>query len=229
MKKQNKIAILGLITGALLFLVTNIAGCFTTAEEKEKPKNKMETVSDKKSEKHSCCDDVESEEYSEASLYQLESEWKDQYGKSFTLKKLEGKKTVLTMFFASCTYACPILVNDMKRIETELMKEEKISSYNFLLISIDPERDTPGKLKEFAEKNNLDLNRWKLLTVPASRDDDIMELAAVIGFKYKKDKNGDYSHSNLITFLNEEGEIIHQQVGLNQDITSATEKILSMN
>jgi protein SCO1/2 len=224
MKKRKKIAVSGLIIGALLFLVTNSTGCFTTAEEKGKSEIKTEAVSEHK-EKHSCCDEMESEEVSEVSLYQLESDWKDQDGKAFNLKMLEGKKTVFTMFFASCTYACPILVNDMKKIESEIIKEDEISSYHFLLVSIDPERDTPDKLREFASRYNLNPERWTLLT---GNSDDIMELAAVTGFKYKKDTNGDYSHSNLITFLNEKGEVIHQQVGLNQDITSATEKILSM-
>jgi protein SCO1/2 len=226
MKKRNKIAIFGLITGAILFLLTNLAGCFTSAEEKnEKSATTTESVKETKTDKHSCCDEMESEEISESSIYQLESKWKDQNNKTFTLKEFDGKKVVLTMFFASCTYACPILINDMKRIEAGLSKEDDISSYRFLLISIDPKRDTPENLKEFANNNNLDLKRWKLLT---GNSDNIMELAAVIGFKYKKDKNGDYSHSNLITFLNEEGEIFHQQVGLNQDITPSTEKILSM-
>ncbi len=226
MKKRIKIAIYGLVTGALMFVFANLAGCFTTAEEKnEKSITKTESVNETNTEKHSCCDEVESEEISDASVYQLESVWTDQDGKSFSLKDLEDNKIVLTMFFASCTYACPILVNDMKKIESSLSKEEVISSYSFVLISIDPERDSPAKLKKFARKNNLDLKRWKLLT---SSSDNIMDLAALIGFKYKKDKNGDYSHSNLITFLNEEGEIIHQQVGLNQDITTATGKLLSM-
>lgn len=226
MNKKNKIAIYGLLTGALLFLLTNFAGCFTTAEERnEKSKAKTELVKETKTEKHSCCDEIESEEISESSIYQLESDWTDQDGKSFSLKNLEGKKVVLTMFFASCTYACPILVNDMKKIESALSKKENISLYNFILVSIDPERDTPVKLKGFANKNNLELKRWKLL---AGSSDEIIELAALIGFKYKKDKNGDYSHSNLINFLNEKGEIIHQQFGLNQDITPATEKFLSV-
>lgn len=226
MIKKNKIAVLGLITGALLFILTNVTGCFTTAEEKEeKLKTKTELVKESKREKHSCCDEMESEKISESSLYQLESEWKNQDGKTFPLKDFEGKKVVFTMFFASCTYACPILVNDMKKIESEIIKEDEISSYHFLLVSIDPERDTPDKLREFASRYNLNPERWTLLT---GNSDDIMELAAVTGFKYKKDTNGDYSHSNLITFLNEKGEVIHQQVGLNQDITSATEKILSM-
>ncbi len=225
MKKRNKIAVLGLVTGAILFFVTNMLGCYTSAEDKNE-KSTVSTVSTEiKTEKQSCCDVEESGEFSDASIYQLESKWTDQDNKAFSLKELEGKKVVLTMFFASCTYVCPILVNDMKKIEKELIKEDELSSYKFLFVSIDPDRDTPEKLKEFANKNNLDLKRWKLLS---GNSDDIMELAAVIDFKYKKDKNGDYSHSNLITFLNKEGEVIHQQVGLNQDITSTTKKLLSM-
>jgi protein SCO1/2 len=228
MSKRKKIAIGGLLTGALLFVITNLAGCFTTAKERnEKTTAVIEPAKETSVEKHSCCDDeVGTEEFSETSLYQLESEWNDQDNKSFSLKEFEGKKVILTMFFATCTYACPILVNDMKQIEKALNKKDNISSYRFVLISIDPERDTPEKLKELAVKKDLDLKRWKLLT---GDPDDIMELAAVIGFKYKKDKDGNFSHSNLITFLNEGGEIIHQQVGLNQDVLPATEKLMSMN
>jgi protein SCO1 len=225
MNKRNKIAVFGLITGAFLFLVTVFVGCSSNAEEDtEKSEMKTEAVTEHK-EKHSCCDEIESEEISEASLYQLESNWIDQDKESFSLKEFEGKKIVFTMFFASCTYACPILVNDMKKIEKALTDVNEISEYKFLLVSIDHERDTPEKLREFAKNYNLDLSRWKLLSGGSG---DIMELAAVTGFKYKKDKKGDYSHSNLITFLNEGGEIIHQQVGLNQGITPATEKLLSM-
>jgi protein SCO1/2 len=219
MNKRKKIAIYGLITGAVLFLVTTIAGCSSNVKEQDEKAEIKSDVALDENQKHSCCDDeTGSEEFSEESLYQLESGWNDQNGESFSLKEFEGKKVVLTMFFATCTYACPILVNDMKKIETVLEQKDDISSYRFILISIDPEKDTPAKLKEVAGKNNLNLKRWKLLT---GSPDDIMELAAVIGFKFKKDKNGGFSHSNLITFLNKRGEIIHQQVGLNQDFTNS--------
>jgi len=226
MKRRKKLAIYGLITGAFLFLLTNLTGCYSTAEEKsENPDKGTVVMKEVQDEKHSCCSEEDTEEFSDASIYQVESEWRDQQNNNFLLHELGGKKVVLTMFFASCTYACPILVNDMKRIEAALADQNEISSYRFLLVSIDPDRDSPAKLNEYADKNNLDLKRWKLLT---GKKEDIMELAALIGFRYKKDKNGDFSHSNLITFLNEKGEIIHQQVGLNQDISESTEKMLSM-
>ena len=227
MNKRHKIAIYGLITGAALFLFTNLFGCSTTAEEKtEKLITKTETTTEVKHGNHSCCDNEDAGEISSGSVYQLESEWTDQDGHMFLLKNLKGKKVVLTMFYASCTYACPILVQDMKRIETALEEKNSISSYKFVLASIDPERDTPGVVKDFAKKNKFNLNRWTILT---ASPDDVMELAAVTGFKYKKDKEGNYSHSNLITFLNEEGEIIHQQVGLNQDITNSLTYLNTQN
>jgi len=226
MKKRSKIAIYGLITGALLFLLTNLAGCFIpqSGTEEKKTVVKTESVKETKTEKHSCCSEEENEEYSDNSIYQLESEWITQSGEKFSIGILKGKPVVLTMFYASCTYACPILINDMKRIEASIDSDE-LKNYKFVLFSIDPEKDKPEVLAAVVKKNNLDTKRWTLLT---GSKDDVMELAALIGFKFKKDEKG-YSHSNLITFINDEGEIVHQQVGLNQDITSAAEKLLSMN
>ena len=229
MKKRSKIAIYGLITGALLFLLTNLAGCFIpqseTKEKNEKSTTKTESVKKTKTEKPSCCSEEENEEYSDNSIYQLESEWITQSGENFSIGSLKSKPVVLTMFYASCTYACPILINDMKRIEASIDTDE-LKNYKFVLVSIDPEKDKPEVLAEVVKKNDLDIKRWTLLT---GSKDDVMELAALIGFKFKKDEKEGYSHSNLITFLNDEGEIVHQQVGLNQDITSSTEKLLSMN
>jgi len=170
-------------------------------------------------EKHSCCaEEKEEGEYSENSIYQLEAEWLNQNGEKVKLSDFRGRSVVFTMFFASCTYACPILVNDMKNIESRIDPSD-LKNYRFVLLSIDPERDTPSKLKEFAEMKGIDEKRWTLLT---GSQDDIMEIAALTGFKFKKENDGQFSHSNLINILNEEGEIVHQHTGLNQDVTLAS-------
>ncbi len=217
-------AAIGVIFAALFILNFTKSDDKNYLHETEKIDYSAKETSESEEKNHSCCSSEEDTgEYSENSIYQLESEWTNQWGKKFSLGELEGSPVVLTMFFASCTYACPILINDMKKIENEI-PEEELSSYKFVLVSIDPERDTPEKLEKFAEEKNLDTKRWTLLT---GSSDDIMELAALTGFKYKKDKSGDFSHSNLITFLNKEGEILHQQFGLNQDISESTKILLS--
>jgi protein SCO1/2 len=112
----------------------------------------------------------------------------------------------------------------MQRIEKSL-PSDKMNDYHFVLVTIDPERDTPAKLKTYAQVHGLDLSRWTLLT---GKIDDIMELAALTGFKYKKDDSGNYSHSNIISLLNEKGEILHQQTGLNQDIAESVNQLKNL-
>ena len=48
--------------------------------------------------------------------------------------------------------------------------------------------------------------------------DDVQELAALLGVKYQEAADSQFAHSNVITLLNAEGEIVRQQIGLGQDI-----------
>ena len=43
-------------------------------------------------------------------------------------------------------------------------------------------------------------------------------MAALLGVKFKENAARQFAHSNIITILNAQGEIVHQQIGLNQDI-----------
>lgn len=219
MKDKIKIFAAGFAIGAVSFIMFHISGCSSVVPDKEvKTASVISKESDK--EEHSCCSsEMEEGEYSENSVYQLDSKWINQSNQNIKLSDFQGKQVVFTMFFASCTYACPVLVNDMKKIEAKLSAEEKQKT-QFVLVSIDVERDTPEALKEFAKKYKLDLNRWTLLS---GKESDIQDLAAVVGFKYKRDENGEYSHSNLINILDKKGEVVHQHTGLNQDVTAAAE------
>lgn len=218
---------LSLIIIAVLILTVSVI--YIVATETSVDASSRVELQDKKSEKESCCssdmEEVSMSELSENSLYQLNSDWTNQFGNKINLTELRGKKQIVTMIFANCTYACPILVNDMRKIEDRLSKEE-LKNVQFTLFTIDPERDTPEKLKEFAQNQNLNLSRWQLLT---SSKSDIADLAALMGFRYKKENDGSYSHSNIISILNEDGELIHQQVGLSQDIEKTLQVIKNQN
>jgi protein SCO1/2 len=63
---------------------------------------------------------------------------------------------------------------------------------------------------------HLDSPPWTLLRGQA---DDILELAVLLGVKYRQDAQGEFSHPNLITVLNQVGEIVHQQTGLHQNVS----------
>ena len=207
----------GVIISAVVILVSALLGLNFTVHvipisSKVNSENKNE---------HLCCSEDEGGPVSDNSIYQLNSQWINQDGQEVSLKSFIGKPVVLTMFFANCTYACPLLVNDVQRMESSLSANNR-NNYRFILVSIDPERDTPAKLKIYAKEHGLDLSRWTLLT---GKSEDVMELAVLTGFKYKKDEKGNYSHSNIITLLNEKGEIAHQKVGINQDIAETVNQL----
>lgn len=161
------------------------------------------------------------------SLYQLDSRWTSDVAREVKLGVLRGRPQVVAMFFAQCEYACPIIVENMRSIESALPPTLR-DRVDFLLVSFDTERDTPEVLRAFREKKKLTPAHWTLLRGGA---DDVRELAALLGINFQRDARGQFSHSNVITVLNPEGEVAFQQVGLNKDAVetiAAIEKTLAV-
>jgi len=160
----------------------------------------------------------------DGSLYQLETVWTSDVGARVQLGVLQGRIQVMAMFFTQCEYACPILVNDLKRLQAALPEAQR-DLVDFVLVSIDSERDTPAVLAEYRTRHHLSAEHWTLLT---GRADDVRELAALLGVNYRKNSSGQFAHSNLFVVLDAAGEIIHQQVGLDQDPAAAMAAILKV-
>jgi protein SCO1/2 len=147
------------------------------------------------------------------SIYHLEGSWKDQQGKPFQLRQLRGQIRVMAMIYATCRGACPTIIHDMQVIESKLSAQAR-PRVSFVLVSIDPSVDTPARLAGLAKQRKLTEGKWRLLQ---GNDTLVQDLAALLGFKFRKISDTDFAHSNMITVLDSEGQIIHQQVGLNVD------------
>lgn len=137
------------------------------------------------------------------SIFQLEHKWTSHQNKIYSLKDLGGLPTVVTMTFASCPGACPLMVSDIKSFDRLLSKKEK-KKIKYVTFSIDPARDTPAALTEFYKKMKLD-NRWMLMT---SNADQVREMAAVLGFSYKDIGDGDFTHSTSLYLLSADGVLL---------------------
>lgn len=149
-------------------------------------------------------------EISDLSIYNLPSKWTTQNGKDIELKSLRGNVLVMVMIYTSCKAACPRLVADMRDIESKLEKKTK-QNVKLILVSIDPKTDTPERLKTFAIANQMDKDPWMFLR---SSEENTREFAAVLAVNYKQISPIDFSHSNIISVFNPEGELIFQQEGL---------------
>ena len=165
-------------------------------------------------EKPPCCREIASEKpMNDKSLYQIESKWTSDVGREVKLSVLRGRPQVVAMFFASCEYTCPVIVENMKEIERKL-PEALRGKVDFLLVSFDVERDTTTALHAYRVKRELSTTNWTLLR---GSEDDVRELSALLGVNYQKDARGQFSHSNIITVLDSEGVIAFQQTGVNKD------------
>lgn len=153
------------------------------------------------------------EALSGASIYQLPGEWRTRAAKVTTLRALAGRPQVLAMIYTRCQVVCPRIVSDVVKIEREL-PAGLAGKVGFTLVSFDPDRDTPAVLAAYAKARGIDRPGWTLLTAPEAR---VRELSVLLGVKYKPDGRGDFAHSNIITILDAEGVIQHQQVGLGED------------
>ena len=143
------------------------------------------------------------------SIFLLDSKWKNHEGNQLQLRDLKGKNLVVVMIFTSCQTACPILVADMQKIAAKI-DPKKTEETTMVLVSIDPDNDTPEVLKKYAEERKMDSKHWTLLTGDM---ESIRELANVLAVKYKKISPILFSHSNIITVFNKNGEMIKQVEG----------------
>lgn len=162
-----------------------------------------------KSETHSNLD----QDIPELSVYNLPSSWTTQDNEQIELKDLQGKVVVMVMIYTECKAACPRLVADMRNIERRVDKKD-LKDVQFIMVSIDPETDTPQRLKEFSKENVMEDDHWMFLR---GTPEDTREFAAVLAVNYKKITPIDFSHSNIISVFDTRGVMVHQQEGLGVD------------
>ena len=169
-------------------------------------------------------DDASMSLFKEGSLYQVGSSWTTQDADAIVLGDLKGQFVVVAMTYTRCEFSCPLIVADMKAIKQAVPARDQ-RNVRMVLITLDPERDQPEVMKAFATKNKLLPEQWTLLRGTA---DDVMEMAALLGVRYKKMPDGEFSHANIITILDPEGEMVYQQNGLGVQMTTETSKALSV-
>jgi protein SCO1/2 len=85
----------------------------------------------------------------------------DQQGKTFTADSLKDKICVVDFFFTSCPGICPKMAKSMTTLQNDFLNDDAV-----LLIShsVTPQQDSVATLAQYAKKNNVSYNKWKLLT-----------------------------------------------------------------
>jgi protein SCO1/2 len=85
-------------------------------------------------------------------------------GKPFGKADLLGRVWITDFVFTSCSDACPRLQAKMKKLQDRLIPPEQGGNIALLSISVDPERDTPQKLKQYGDVFGARAGLWRSLT-----------------------------------------------------------------
>jgi cytochrome oxidase Cu insertion factor (SCO1/SenC/PrrC family) len=91
-----------------------------------------------------------------------EFEFTERSGKHVKLGDLKGEIYVVNFFFATCPGSCRMFSQTIAGLQEELKNED----VRFLSITVDPAKDTPERLANYAQEHGADKDKWWFLTAP---------------------------------------------------------------
>jgi protein SCO1/2 len=121
----------------------------------------------------------------------------DHLGRPFSSSALAGHVWVADFVFTNCEGPCPRMSSHMRALQGKTDAAVKLISF-----TVDPARDTPAALAEYAKKFSNDSNRWLLLTGEVATlnmlDQDAFKLGTV---------GGPIEHSTRFALVDKKGQI----------------------
>ncbi len=138
------------------------------------------------------------------SIYQLPVSMTDQDGKTRELASHRGHPLIITMFYTSCQYVCPRIIEAAKRTQDSLTPAEQ-REVPVVMVTFDPVHDDVSALKTVATERKLNGPTW---TLARTDPRDTRKLAAALGIQYRELPNGDFNHTSVLVLLDAEGRIV---------------------
>lgn len=122
-----------------------------------------------------------------------------QTGQPFDRRSLDGKIWVADFIFTHCSGPCPRMSAQMRRVQTAVTGLPDVRLVSF---SVDPERDTPTVLAEYATRYHAQLGRWFFLTGDQKTLDALDRRAFMLG-----NVDGSLEHSTRFILIDRQGRI----------------------
>jgi protein SCO1 len=140
------------------------------------------------------------------------------------LADLRGKVVAVTFIYTSCADTCPMLTALMVSVQDKLGRDfgERIA---FVSITVDPQRDTPDVLKQYADTFGADLKGWAFLTGDSQV---IREVTRRYGVFAAKTSKGEVDHTFLTSIVDRKGMLRVQYLGVSFDPEEFRRDLLSL-
>jgi protein SCO1 len=147
-----------------------------------------------------------------------------QDGTRVSLADYRGKVVALTFIFASCTDTCPLLTDKMARVQNAL-GDNFGARIAFISITVDPKRDTPQVLKEYATNFGANLAGWAFLTGDRA---SIRDIERRYGVFVETTASGDINHTFLTSLIDPRGMLRVQYLGVRFDLEEFRRDLISL-
>ncbi|HEX4851892.1 MAG TPA: SCO family protein [Puia sp.] len=140
----------------------------------------------------------------------------NQQDKTITNKDVEGKVYVAEFFFTTCKGICPIMNRNLKQVYEKFRDDP---DFRILSHTVDPETDSVGRMKKYADSLGIDPSKWWFLT---GRKDSLYHTAR-ISYLLDDPKNNNVSldqqfiHTQFFALVDKNGQVRKIYDGLKKD------------
>lgn len=139
-------------------------------------------------------------------------------GQKVSLQSTNGKARIVYFYFANCPDVCPPTTFLLSQVQDQLEAEGKLGTKAELIsITFDPERDTPEVIRDFAKRHFADTSSWRFLR---GEEANTLQLAKDFGVSVMKNEDSSYTHMNVITIVDKDGQIRKWIDGSKEDLTA---------
>jgi protein SCO1/2 len=131
--------------------------------------------------------------------------FQNQDAKVISSVEMKGNISVVEYFFTTCKSICPIMNQQMQRVNGVFKKEKDLKIFSF---TVDPETDDVAQMKKYAKSHHATTGKWHFLT---GKKEDLYALARKSFFVLKPaeaqnlgDAGSDFIHTNNFVLVDKQ-------------------------
>lgn len=125
----------------------------------------------------------------------------DQSNKIFKFERFKGKVLLVEFAYTTCPDVCPLMTAAMRSVQDELTAAER-KLVHLIMVTTDPEVDSPAVLASYAKRYRVDLSNWSFLT---GDEPSLAQVWKNFGVGVKKIARGLVDHTPLTAIIDQNG------------------------
>lgn len=148
-------------------------------------------------------------------------------GETVTLESLKGKTWIASFIFTYCEYTCPALTG---RIASIAEQTSELDDVVYVTFTVDPKRDTPERLTQYAQTFGADPEKWLFLT---GEQDKLYELIKSSFLQQVSEDTSpnrrmgfEFAHTNRLLQVDPNGQIIGSYLGTDERQVAVLRRVL---